>query len=120
MVKTLCKPEVLACYFDDGFDPHLAAMTLRWGPDAPEPAGECWQLPEGVRLSGPIPERFGIRVRRRAADAYAVCLLWNRTCLSWASLTREQLLDSDLPPILDALETDLDQILNQAVGADDN
>ena len=29
-MRTLPAADVVACYFDDGFEPHLAAMRLRW------------------------------------------------------------------------------------------
>jgi hypothetical protein len=87
-------------------------MCLRW--EADDEAWEClWELPEGVRFSGPPPRKFGIRIQRQGDDAYAVRLLWDRTCLTWLDLTRGQLLASDLDPLLAALGTDLWYLLDQ-------
>jgi hypothetical protein len=116
MLKTLPAPEVVRCYFDDGFAPPLPAMALRWDPDTPAAAEQVWELPEDVRVAGPAPRRFGVTVQRRGADTYAVRLLWDHTCLSWHALTRAQLLRSDLAPLLDALGTDLWYLLDQPVG----
>jgi hypothetical protein len=114
MVEVLPAPEVARCYFDDAFDPPLPAMCLRWGPPEDEgPDEQVWELPEGVRLHGPAPRRFGISVCRQAADSYAVRLLWDRTCLTWLALGREQLLASDLAPLLAVLGTDLWYLLDQ-------
>lgn len=110
-MKTLPEPEVVSCYFDEGFVPHLAAMRLRW-PQAP---AEHWRLPDGVRRDGPPPERFGISIQRRAADVYSVCLVWNETGFYWAMLPSAQLLGGDLESILTALGTDLRRLLDQPV-----
>jgi hypothetical protein len=72
-------------------------------------------LPEGVHFSGSPPAHFGIRIQRQAADSYAVRLLWDRTCLTWLDLTRDQLLSSDLDALLSALGTDLWYLLDQPV-----
>ncbi len=113
MVKALPTPEVLRCYFDDGFQPRLPAMCLRWGPDAMGEVERLWHLPEGVCLLGPAPQRFGISIRRGGSDTYVVRLLWDRTCLSWAALTRTDLLGSALAPLLAAMGTDLWFLLDQ-------
>ena len=115
MVETLTAPEVIRCYFENGFDPHLPAMDLRWQPAGPSWNERIWYLPEGVCLIGPAPERFGITIQRKAADAYAVRLLWDRTCLSWGQLTRAQLLTSALTPLLGAMGTDLWYLLDQPI-----
>ncbi len=115
MVQALPSPEVVRCYFDAAFDPHLPAMCLRWHqPALPE---RLWELPEGVCLVGPAPQRFGVRIQRQASDVYAVRLLWDRTCLDWVSLSRAQLLTSALAPLLGALGTDLWHLLDQPVSA---
>lgn len=113
MVQALPTPEVVRCYFDDAFDPHLPAMHLRWGQTGrPE---RLWELPEGVCLVGPAPQRFGVNIQRQGPDSYSVRLLWDRTCLNWLSLTRVQLLTSALAPLLGALGTDLWYLLDQPV-----
>jgi hypothetical protein len=114
MPDTLLAPEVVRCYFDDGFEPRLPAMALRW-----DAGDECpWELPEGVTIAGPPPRQFGITIQRRAADTYAVRVLWERTCLRWQALTRAQLLGSALRPVLEALGTDLWYLLDQPIGDD--
>jgi hypothetical protein len=114
MLGTLPPPEVLRCYFDDGFAPRLPAMCLRW--DAELAGGErSWELPEGVTLVGPPPERFGVSIRRRGEDSYSVRLLWDRSCLTWEDLTRTQLLTCSLEPLLGAMGTDLWYLLDQPV-----
>ena len=112
MPRTLPAPEVVRCYFDDGFEPPLPAMVLRWEPDAAGAAGP-WQLPDDITIAGPPPGHFGITIQRRAADRYAVRLLWERTCLSWQALTRAEVLSSSLRPLLEALGTDLWYLLDQ-------
>lgn len=109
MTHTLPAPEVVRCYFDTTFDPHLPAMCLRWEDEA----DALWELPEGVRFSGPPPRRFGIRIQRQDVDSYAVRLLWERTCLTWLNVTRDQLLQSDLDGLLSTLGTDLWYLLDQ-------
>lgn len=112
MTQTLPAPEVVRCYFDTTFDPHLPAMCLRWEDDA-NAEDFVWELPEGVRLAGPPPRQFGIRVQRQSLDSYSVRLLWERTCLTWLDVTRSQLLNSDLDGLLAALGTDLWYLLDQ-------
>jgi hypothetical protein len=114
MTTTVPPPEVLRCYFDDSFSPPLAALSLSWPAGEAGEAGRAWRLPEGVNLPGP-PVQFGLRVRRQAADTYAVHLLWDRTRLTWEALTRAQLLDSDLAELLAALSADLWHLLEQPV-----
>ena len=115
MVQTLPQPDVLRCYFDDGFQPRLPAMSLRWEAGAQE---RLWELPDNVCIAGPPPHRFGISIRRRAHDTYAVRLLWNQTGLSWPALTRAELLGSALSPLLGAMGTDLWHLLDQPVSAE--
>jgi hypothetical protein len=114
-MDSLPAPEVIRCYFDEGFQPHLPAMCLRWDADSLGRAERLWYLPEDVCLEGPPPERFGINLQRLGTNAYAVRLLWNQSRLSWASLTRVQLLTSALGPILRALGTELRYLLDQPV-----
>ena len=118
MVQALPSPRVVRRYFDDAFDPRLPALCLRWEGDRQSTSDRLWELPEGVCFVGPAPERFGVHLRRTGADAYAVRLLWDRTCLSWTSLRRVQLLTSALAPLLGALGTDLWSLLDQPVHAE--
>jgi hypothetical protein len=114
MLGTLPSPEVVRCYFDDSFAPRLPAMCLRW--DAELRGGDRqWELPEGVTIVGPPPERFGISIRRCGEDSFSVRLLWDHTCLTWQDLPRAALLTSALETLLGALGTDLWYLLDQPV-----
>jgi len=115
-MPVLKAPEVLRSYLDEEFDPHVPALRLRWGP-ASERDERIWELPEGVSIIGPPPERFGFHVERWADDGYSVRMLWNRTLLSWSALNRVQLLTSSLAPLLRALGSDLWQLLGQPIQA---
>src|SRR5262249_22945488 len=117
MLRTLPEPHVVRCYFDDGFQPRLPAMSLRWeeGSGASE---RLWELPDGFCLTGPPPEQFGITIQRRTADSYSVRLLWNQTGLSWPTLSRAELLTSCLAPLMSAMGTDLWQLLDQPIRAE--
>jgi hypothetical protein len=112
MGPTLPEPEVLRCYFEESFTPHLPAMCLRW-PDAEAAHERLWELPEGVSLLGPPPARFGVSIRRLAEDSYAVRLLWDRSAFQWKALSRAQLLTSALAPLLAALGTEIWYLLDQ-------
>jgi hypothetical protein len=90
-------------------------MRLRWDAQALGFVDRHWDLPENVCIKGPAPERFGIRIDRQDEDSYAVRLLWDRTYLSWPDLKRAQLLASALAPLLDALGTDLWQLLSEPI-----
>jgi hypothetical protein len=113
MTQTLPVPEVVRCYFDESFEPHLPAMCLRWQQEEHDGTEAVWELPEGMRVTGPPPRHFGVLIQRQALDSYFVRLLWDRTCLTWHDLTREQLLHCDLDPLLAALGTDLWYLLDQ-------
>jgi hypothetical protein len=112
MTQGLPTPEVVRCYFDDTFEPHLPAMCLRWGGDRGE---RLWDLPGGVTLVGPAPERFGVSVQRAGQDTYRVRLLWDDSCFVWKAVRRVQLLTSAFAPLLGALGTDLCSLLDQPV-----
>jgi hypothetical protein len=115
MVQALPAPEVIRCYFDDTFARRLPAMCLRWR-DCP---GErLWELPEGVTLMGPPPERFGVTIQRIGTDAYEVRLLWDGSCFVWKSVRRVQLLTCALTPLLGALGTDIWYLLDQPVNGE--
>ena len=112
----LPRPELLGCYSDLGFTPPLAAMQLRW----PGEAGSqihSWTLPGGEVVQGPPPKRFGVLVRRQAEDAYALSLVWDSHCRQWFSLRRREIAGSALAPVLTALETQLDYLLDQPIGS---
>jgi len=114
----LPKPSVVRCFFEHSFEPPLAAMELRWDPNAPGVGDHAWHLPDGVVLKGPAPERFGVTIRRYGKDAYQVRMLWNGLSMSWAKLSRVQIMTSALAVILDSLGTDLWYLLNQPIEVD--
>jgi hypothetical protein len=116
-MNALAEPEVLKCYFDEGFQPHLPAMRLRWRVDRGGPSERIWYLPDGVCLMGPAPEQFGVNIHRRAVDAYTIRLVWNKTRLSWPSLKRMEIMTSALAPLLEAMGTNLSFLLDQPVSA---
>jgi hypothetical protein len=114
-METLPQPEVIRRFTDHDGQTALPAMRLRWDPNVMGFGERLWYLPENVCVTSPAPERFGVCIERHGEDAYAVRLLWNRTHLSWSSLTRVQLLTSALSPLLAALGTDLWQLLSEPV-----
>ncbi len=114
MQTNVSAPEIVGCYFEDRFEPRLPAMRLRWA-DEEWDAETCWELPEGVHMTGAPPHRFGIQLQRTGADAYSIRLLWSHTYLCWSDLSRVQLLTSDLPSLLEALGSDLYALLDQPV-----
>jgi hypothetical protein len=116
----LTQPEVIRCYFENTVEPHIPAMCLRWDPNTPGVADCTWHLPDGVSVKGPAPEKFGITVRRRGANAYRVRVLWNQLSLDWNQLTRVQIMSSALAPLLRSLGTDLWYLLEQPVEEDTN
>lgn len=111
-MNTFPEPDLLSCYFDEAFTPHLAAMRLRW-PQAAE--DRLWRLPQGVCLSGPPPERLGVNLQRLAPNTYALCLVWDEKGFRWASLTAAELITGDLCVLLEAIGTDLRGWLTQPV-----
>src|SRR5262245_22687069 len=78
--------EVVRCFVDPGFSPPLCGMVIRWPTGDSEGEARQWELPGGLTLFRPAPERFGILTERWSADAYAVCLLWDSLNLRWPAL----------------------------------
>jgi hypothetical protein len=113
MVQTLPPVEVVRRYVEEAPGTSLPAMYLRWGP-ARGQAERLWELPEGVCVVGPAPERFGFRFRRLDGDDFAVSLLWGRTSFHWPSVPRVELLASCLAPLLGALGLDLWGLLDDS------
>lgn len=109
---TLPQPEVVGCFFDIGFMPPVAAMLLRW----PEDAERTWALPGGETVTGPLPRRFGVRVRRQDEDAFNLALVWDSTYRQWFSLRRKEIVGTAVEPVLAALGTQLAYLLDQPVG----
>jgi hypothetical protein len=100
-------PEIIRC-FHDPFS-RLPAMELRW----PTPCDWAWHLPDGTTIIGPAPTSFGVTVHRQGSDAFLVRCLWNDRDYVWTDLTANEILESSLSPILAALGTRLDYLLDQ-------
>lgn len=90
-------------------------MNLDWKDAHASRKARVWPLPNGSSVAGPLPSHFGIEVHRHAADGYQVRLLWDESSFEWPSLRRQQLLDSSLVGILEAMGTDINYILDQPV-----
>ena len=86
-MSDILEPEVLDCFFDGGFSPPLPAMRLHWLSDTFR-RSRIWQLPAGLRIAGPAPQRFGITIHGVSTDAYDVCLLWDANRMHWHALSR--------------------------------
>jgi hypothetical protein len=111
-MRNFPEPEVVSCYFDDAFVPHLAAMHLRW-PDEGGNDTVLWHFPGNVRVISPLPDRLGLRIHRTGTDAYEIYLRWNSMSLHWQDTPRSQLVRSSIGPVLAALGTDLEHLLEQ-------
>ena len=107
--------EVVRKTVDESFDPVSPVLMLRWADHGPA-AERLWELPEGLSILGTPPRRFGLRLKRLAGDAYDVALVWERTRMSWPSLSRSELLGSSLAALLAALGHDLWAMLEQPLG----
>jgi len=75
------RPEVVRCYFDTTVQPHIAAMKLRWDPDAPGVGDRVWHLPDGVSVKGPAPEHFGVTII--AAGSIPTTCVYCGTSSAW-------------------------------------
>jgi hypothetical protein len=110
-------PQIADCYYEDVFQPRVSAMHLRWEglPEAEQ--SHFWKFPEGITLQGPVARGFGIHILRHHLDSYAVHIVWNQTHLAWNSLTRRHLLESCIGPLLEAMGTDLQYLLDQPISS---
>ena len=113
-MKALAPAEVVRKCIDDSFDLYTPVWVLRWA-EMSGNAQKLWELPEGMCVIGAPPARLGVSIRRESKSAYAVRVLWERTVLSWPSLSRVELLGSCLAPLLAALGVDLWSLLEQPV-----
>jgi hypothetical protein len=113
-MSDLPEPEMLGCFFDEGFSPSLPVMRLRWLSTSFR-RRRIWRLPAGLRITGPAPQRFGITIHRVSTNEYDVCLVWDATRLCLSAVARSSLTASSLPLFLRAMGTDLDYLLDQPV-----
>ena len=84
-MSNFLEPDVLGCFFDEGFSPPLAAMRLRWLSNSFR-SRRTWHFPVGMHCVGPAPEFFGIHISRRGANKYHVSLLWDEVRCCWPEL----------------------------------
>jgi hypothetical protein len=117
-MNVLPAPKVVRCYFANQFQPHLPAMELAWDLDTPGVAERNWFFPEHLSIRGPAPERFGTVIQRMGPDQYSVRTCWNDVCLTWRNLRRVDIMTSALALVLQALGTDLWQVLEQPIDSD--
>ena len=59
LTETVAEPRVGACYFEEVFQPRLAAMRLEWPDPFIAQEHHSWELPDGVTLGGPAPAGGG-------------------------------------------------------------
>ncbi len=116
MIQTLPAVEVVRRYVDESLGSPLPATCLRWAPTRGQ-SERLWELPEGVCVVGPAPERFGFSFRRLDDSDFAVRILWDRTSFHWPSVARVELLASSLAPLFGALGLDLWALLDQPAHA---
>lgn len=112
MARSLPTAEIVRKYMDDHFDSHSPVLVLRWPADEGQ-AERLWELPEGLCLAGSAPKRLGYVIRRTEADLYHVRIVWDRSVLSWAAVSRMDLLASCLGSLLAAIGVDLWSVLEQ-------
>jgi hypothetical protein len=117
MARALPSAQIVRKYFDESFDRSTPVWVLRWD-EAPGEADRLWELPEGLCVVGPAPRRFGVRLKRHSEDGYAAYLQWDRSQLSWPSLSRVELLGCCLGPLLSAVGRDLWAMLDQPLAAE--
>ena len=90
--------------------PSLPVTCIDWPDDGSESTESVWYLPQGVRLLGPVPVRFGVRIQRVGAT-FNVELLWNTTRLHWSCLRPAEIMTCSLAPLLKTLGYDLSTML---------
>jgi hypothetical protein len=112
MTPCLPAPQIVRCYFETSFTPHLPAMCLHWDDEISEQE-RLWELPEGITILGIPPRRFGVSILRQGEDSYEVRLLWDRSAFHWRFLPRAEVLTSSLAPLLSALGTEIWYLLEQ-------
>lgn len=118
-------PDIVSCEIvqlcaNRVFVSELGVLKLHWiDPDFATQI-RLWNLPLDQGVTGPPPTRFGIRIARTGSDRYAIHLVWNRTGFAWTDLSRSEITCTDLGIVLDAIGTDLDELLTQPIEHDDS
>ncbi len=109
------QPRIVGFLFDDRFPPPIPTMSLDWSTDAVLATRSQWQMPGNVTLASSAPRRFGIQVCRRESDQYSIYLVWDDTKLAWDKLTARELMECCLGCVLEAMGTDLQELLDQPI-----
>jgi hypothetical protein len=117
MVQMLPAVEVVRRSVEGSLDISLPVLTLRWAQPTHSQSERLWELPEGVCMVGPGPERFGFSFRALDNGDFTVRLLWDRTTLHWPAVSRVELLASSLAPLMGAVGLDLWALLDQPAKA---
>lgn len=107
----LPEAEVLSCVFTQQVEPHMPALRLRWPDAALTP--RLWNLPAGDSRLGPPPTQFGIVLRRIATDRYYLRLIWNDHYMDWRHLRRQDIRETCIGSLLQAIGTNLEDMLDQ-------
>ena len=86
-MHSLPAPEVVQCFMDTSFEPHVPAMCLRWDASVP---GEA----DGAGIYRKTCVWWRTSPNASAFTSFAAtptltrCVLWNQTCLNWSHLSR--------------------------------
>lgn len=117
-MNDLPQPEILRCSFVEGFPPRMGVLHLSWPESAESSQVRWWHFPADVKILSPLPKHFGIQLLRHGIDSYRLFLSWDDLCLHWAALTSGQILTGSLKLFLEALSTDISELLDQPVFTD--
>src|SRR5690242_19016209 len=109
-MKALPQAIVRDQIIEDSFTPAVPVMCVDWPNACCESTESVWHLPEGVKVVGPVPERFGMLIER-AGQRFDVVVVWNNTRLHWSRLTLSQLVTSSLPPLLAVQGTSIERLI---------
>lgn len=113
-------PDIVSCEVirlcgSDFFVSELGILRLDWSETDASSQVRTWCLPLDQAITAPPPTRFGIRIARNGPDRYTVHLVWDRAGFVWTDLTRHEIECTDLDLLLDAIGTDLGELLAQPI-----
>lgn len=112
-MRALPRAVVTRHYMDDGFRPSLPAICVDWLHGGIDFTEQVWLLPRGVKLLGPAPVRFGIRLKAVSDDSLDVQLVWNNVHLRWSALTAAELTGCALSSLMKAMGIPLTELVAQ-------